>query len=242
MTHSLTPHGERHRLRIERRYPHAIAKVWRAITEPAELAGWFPARVETELAVGAKMTFTFPEQPPQADGTQTNGTITELDPPQVFAFDWDGDLLRWELRADGPDTTVLVFTHVFDDRARAASFATGWDGCFDGLGEVLDGVAVTDAAPYAPRHESYVEQFRLGEGWLEGPNVVFDRVYPWSRDAVAEALRSQGPVEGEVTWSTEDVPGGSRIKLVVEDPADPEAVLKDWGQRLADVAAALSTR
>ena len=237
MTHDLTPAGERHRLRIERRYPHPVAKVWRAITDPAELSGWFPARVETELAVGAKMTFTFPEQQPE-----TNGTITELDPPNVFGFDWGGELLRWELHADGPDATVLVFTHVFDDRTRAASFAAGWDGCFGALEQVLDGVAVTAPAPYAPRHESYVEQFGLGEGRLEGTDVVFDRVYPWSRDAVADALQAQGPVEGEAIWSTEDVPGGSRVKLLVKDPADPEAVLAHWGRRLADVATVLSGR
>ncbi|TDP91168.1 SRPBCC family protein [Labedaea rhizosphaerae] len=237
MTHSLTPDGARHRLRIERRYPHPVRKVWRAITDPSELSGWFPARVETELAVGARMTFTFPGQP-----AETNGTITEFDPPTVFGFDWGEDSLRWELRADGPDATVLVFTHVFDDRPRAASFAAGWDGCFDALDQVLDGVAVTEAAPYPPRHESYVERFSLGRGWLEGTNVVFDRVYPWPREAVTDALRAQGPVEGEINWSTEDVPGGSRIRLLVKDPDDPDAVLEQWGRRLADVAAALSAR
>lgn len=237
MTHTLSPDGDRHRLRIERTYPHPVSKVWRAITEPAQLSGWFPARVETELAVGATMTFTFPEQPPVA-----NGTITELDPPKVFAFDWGGELMRWELTADGPDATLLVFTHVFDDRARAASFAAGWDGCFDALDQVLDGVPVADPAPYQPRHESYVELFGLGEGWTEGEDVVFDRVYPWPKEIVAETIKAQDPVEGQVDWSTEDVPGGCRVKLQVNAPDDPEAVLKVWGRRLADVGAALSTR
>jgi uncharacterized protein YndB with AHSA1/START domain len=236
MTHRLMPDGERHRLRIERRYPHPVAKVWRAITEPAEVSGWFPARVETELAVGATMTFTFPGESPVA-----NGRITEIDPPRAFAFDWDGELFRWELHADGPDATRLVFTHVFDDRTRAASFAAGWDGCLDGLAQVLDGEPVTEPTPYPPRHESFVEQFGLGEGWVDGTNVVFDRVYPWPKEVVAEALQAQGPVEGEVGWSTEDVPGGSRLKLEVRAPADPDAALKSWGQRLAEVAT-FSTR
>lgn len=236
MTHSLAPEGDRHRLRIERSYPHPVAKVWRAITDPAELSGWFPARVETAQAVGATMTFTFPGESPTSDGT-----ITELDPPRVFAFDWGGELLRWELTPDGPGATRVVFTHVFDDRARAGSFAAGWDACFGGLAQVLDGSPVTEPPPYQPRHESYVELFGLGEGWVEGANVVFDRVYPWPREVVAAAFRAQGPVEGEVIWSAEEVPGGSRIKLEVCSPADKDAALRTWGRRLSEVAA-LSTR
>lgn len=236
MTHRLSPDGDRHRLRIERRYPHPVAKVWRAITEPAELSGWFPARVETEPAVGATMTFTFP-----GEASTSNGTIAEVDPPRVFAFDWGGELLRWELVPDGPDATLVVFTHVFDDRARAASFAAGWDACLDGLAQVLDGSPVTEPPPYQPRHESYVELFGLGEGRVEGADVVFDRVYPWPRAVVAEAFRAQGPVEGEVTWSAEEVPGGSRIRLEVRSPDDKAAALRTWGRRLSEVAA-LRTR
>ncbi|MBV8934055.1 MAG: SRPBCC domain-containing protein, partial [Kutzneria sp.] len=45
-------------LRFERRIAHPPAKVWRAVTDPAEMAHWFPAAVETELRTGAAMRFT----------------------------------------------------------------------------------------------------------------------------------------------------------------------------------------
>ena len=32
-------------LRLERRFGHSIERVWRAVTEPAELARWFVAEV-----------------------------------------------------------------------------------------------------------------------------------------------------------------------------------------------------
>src|SRR6202012_5001916 len=35
-------------LRFERRLRHPVATVWRAITDPAELAGWFPWQVEID--------------------------------------------------------------------------------------------------------------------------------------------------------------------------------------------------
>jgi uncharacterized protein YndB with AHSA1/START domain len=207
-----------------------VAKVWRAITDSEELSGWFPAKVETALAPGATMTFTFPGQPPES-----NGTIVELAPPRLFAFDWGGEVLRWELSEDG-DGTLLVFTHTFDDRARAASFATGWDGCLDGLTSVLDGRPVGEPEPYAPRHESYVELFDLGAGTVEGTDVVFDRAYPWPREVVDAAMRAQDPGEPGVTWEAEEIPGGSRVRLVVRDPDDKAQALRDWKKRLAAVA------
>jgi uncharacterized protein YndB with AHSA1/START domain len=36
-------------VRFERRYPHPVERVWRAVTEPAELEHWFPTSVEVEL-------------------------------------------------------------------------------------------------------------------------------------------------------------------------------------------------
>ena len=42
-------------LRFERRLAHAPDKVWRAVTEPSELAHWFPAKIEAyELRPGAR--------------------------------------------------------------------------------------------------------------------------------------------------------------------------------------------
>ena len=49
-------------VRFERRLAHPLERVWRAITEPDELAKWFPAkpRIEGERRVGAKLQFTYP--------------------------------------------------------------------------------------------------------------------------------------------------------------------------------------
>lgn len=38
-----------------------------------------------------------------------SGEIRDWDPPKVFEWAWDTDLLRWELVPDG-DGTVLTFT------------------------------------------------------------------------------------------------------------------------------------
>lgn len=159
-------------LRFERRYPHPVEKVWRAITEPAHLTRWFPADMKMELRLGAKIHFLFRE----GEWPDSDGEITALDPPRLFEFTWTGDVLRWELAADGGGC-LLVFHHTFEDRAGAASFASGWEQCLAGLDEVL-GDATREQAHWAELHEEYVERFGLDEGSVteqDGYLVRFER-------------------------------------------------------------------
>lgn len=65
-------------LRFQRRLGHPPHKVWKAISDPAELRHWFPAEVETELRPGAGMRFTFPDEAPIDAGGE--GEILGLDP------------------------------------------------------------------------------------------------------------------------------------------------------------------
>jgi uncharacterized protein YndB with AHSA1/START domain len=172
-TGTLSVIAGRNVLRFERRYPHPVDKVWRAITEPAHLSRWFPADMRMELQLGAKIRFVFRE----AEWDESDGEITALDPPRLFEFTWAGDVLRWELAPDGGGC-LLVFHHTFEDRAGAASSASGWEGCLAGLDEVL-GDTPPEQPHWAERHEEYVELFGLGEGTVldqEGGHLVrFER-------------------------------------------------------------------
>jgi uncharacterized protein YndB with AHSA1/START domain len=148
-------------LRFERRLDHPVEKVWRAVTEPDELAKWFPANVTIdEMRVGGRMQFVFPDP----DLPQGSGEVTDLDPPRVFAFDWDGfeegvDHMRFELEP-GAEGCLLRFTHVFDDRARASRDAAGWHVCFDRFEESLAG-ADTEMPGSEPTGEwrGYYEEY-----------------------------------------------------------------------------------
>lgn len=168
---------------LERRLAHPPEKVWRALTEAAHLSQWYPFQVaEMELRVGGRIRFD------DGAGTTLDATITELDPPRVFAFSEHApaemvresdDLVCFELRPDG-DGCLLVFTHTFDDRPAAASYATGWHGCLDAMEMVMDGRPVEWAQDdMAERHEAYVEAFGLNQGTAEvtegGWRVRFER-------------------------------------------------------------------
>lgn len=113
-------------LRFERELAQSPQRVWRALTEPDELAAWHPTPFELEPALGT-LRFRSGNWPAMPDGE-----IVEYDPPWVLAHTWDGDLLRWEI-IPRDDACVLVLTHTFDDRLKAARDGAGWHLCLDAL-------------------------------------------------------------------------------------------------------------
>jgi uncharacterized protein YndB with AHSA1/START domain len=132
-------------LRFERRLAHPVTKVWRAITEPAELRHWFPSTVEGEIAPGGALSFGFEHMPLEDGPTSMEGRVTDFDPPRLFAFYWGDDHLRFELEPVEPGACLLRFTVMLDAEDKAARDAAGWHQCLDGLERQLG-----DAPPERP--------------------------------------------------------------------------------------------
>lgn len=137
-------------LRFERRLAHSIERVWRAVSDPAELERWFPAAADWTPAVGE----TF-----EAGGA--TGEVTEVDAPHRLAWTFNGELYSFDLTAQA-DACVLVFTHVFDDRTLAAQTAAGWETYLSRLEPHLAGRFVSEEEAHEPWeeiHERYAERF-----------------------------------------------------------------------------------
>ena len=140
-------------LRFERRLDYPVQRVWRAVTEPEELARWFVAPVHWTPAQGERL-----------DAMGGTGEITELDPPRVIAWNWGGQEFRFELEPDGEDRCRLVFTHVFDNRYEGAQHAAGWETYFKRLDAHLAGGFLSEQDAHADVgtvHERYAERFGL---------------------------------------------------------------------------------
>jgi uncharacterized protein YndB with AHSA1/START domain len=160
MTGSFETVDDRPVVRFERRLEHPVERVWRAITDPEELAHWFPARVTVDLRPGGRMRFTFADEglPP------TEGEITELDPPRRFAFWWGDELLAFELEPAGDGRAcVLRLTHVLSRRDAAARDAAGWHVCLDRLerrltGEDTGAPTSDPTAEWRAHYDAYAEQ------------------------------------------------------------------------------------
>jgi hypothetical protein len=82
------------------------------------------------------------------------------EPPEVFEWTWDVDVLRWELRADGDGTLLTLTTRLGEPSAEhPANTAAGYHVCLDQLIELLDTGSV---GPLEDADVSELEQ-RYGE-------------------------------------------------------------------------------
>lgn len=144
-------------VRVERRYPHPIEKVWRAVTTADHLGQWFPSPVEIDLRPGGTMRFG------AFDGDAgATGAVEVVDQPRRLTFTWGTDRLTFDLAPDGGGTTFTLI-HSFDDRYGAASFATGWELCLTGLRSVLAGDPPAPTDRGVARHEELVHEFGLDQ-------------------------------------------------------------------------------
>src|ERR687892_633532 len=182
---TLTTRDGRPTLRFERHLAHSPHRVWKAITDPADLSHWFPARMETDLEVGAPIRFTFEEDFGMDPG---GGEILEIDPPRLFVYTWRDDVLRWEIVPDGQGCR-LIFLHTLGDegggKLAAGRNAAGWDACLEALEAQLAGR--TSEQPRSeqmmPAMEQYIERFGLAEGAVQehpdGYLIRFERDLVW---------------------------------------------------------------
>ncbi|MDO9356103.1 MAG: SRPBCC family protein [Solirubrobacteraceae bacterium] len=151
LTGSLITLDGRDALRFERQLPHPVERVWRAVSEPAELGQWFvgpvewgPTEGETSEVMGQTMA------------------VTEVRPPHALAWSWGDEHYRFDLTAEG-DGTRLVFTHVFvTTYGPGVQHAAGWETYLDRLAALLTGSPLGEEAahdPIAEYHEAYVAKF-----------------------------------------------------------------------------------
>ena len=132
-------------LQYERIFPHPVERVWRAITEPAEVAAWFEP-ISLDLRAGGAWRFG-------AEGGWA-GTIRTLDPPRRLRFDHapgvpdcrPGGYFQYELEPVVGGTRLLFTHHLPGLAGRLArdpnGVAGGWHEIFDRLTEHLDGAAI----------------------------------------------------------------------------------------------------
>ena len=131
-------------LQFERHFRQPVAKVWAALTTPAELAQWL-APGEIEMTLGGRVALAFTE-----GDTVIDGAITAFDPPRLLEFTWtdrgaDLGFVRWEL-AHEDGGTHLVLTHTISEAARTFGLPAlaGWHTLLEKLEVLLDGHSTSE--------------------------------------------------------------------------------------------------
>ncbi|WP_157773322.1 SRPBCC family protein [Brachybacterium vulturis] len=150
-----------HAVELERTLGHPVDQVWRAVTVSELLSRWFPGAPQFELRTGGRARF-----PAFAGLPAEFGEVLECEAPQLLRFSWGTDEMRIVLDPVG-ESTRLTIVHGFTDLPGAASFATGWEACLEGLDAVLDGREVANPGPRRARHEQLADRFGLDEPELE---------------------------------------------------------------------------
>ena len=113
-----------------------IERVWRAFSEPAELAAWWAGSAEIEVRAGSEGWFVWPNE-----GGRFGMRFEAVEPPRYVCWTWTpvpevpvaaaGEVLRteWTLvpREDG-GTDLHLFESGFVDAEDFESNSGGWDG------------------------------------------------------------------------------------------------------------------
>lgn len=101
-------------IRIERTYPHPVARVWRALTDRSSVSEWLMSTDDFEAKVGAKFVLRAKPQPGWRGFVECE--VTECVPERCLAYSWRGNEegapmhVRFELQPDGAGTK-LTFEH-----------------------------------------------------------------------------------------------------------------------------------
>lgn len=137
-------------LRLKRVLPAPRAVVYRALTDPGELAKWWGPRgftapsVEFDPRVGG--SYRIAMQPPEGDLFHLFGEFREVDPPVrlTYTFRWDPPapddretVVTLTLQDRGKETEVLFTQGEFATEARRALHEEGWTDGFGRLEQVL---------------------------------------------------------------------------------------------------------
>jgi uncharacterized protein YndB with AHSA1/START domain len=139
-----------------RTYPHPIERVWKAVSDPAEVAIWFIPPTVWDLQPGGAYRFE--------EGF--SGLMEAVEPPRLIRFGQDPNSGRWpgpdswfqfELAPAPGGTRLRYIQHTppgdpeepileFASPGRPGALA-GWHGAFDELAELLDGAPIGSRLP-----------------------------------------------------------------------------------------------
>ena len=125
--------GENWTLVLVRELRHSPEKVWRALTEPAQLREWAPFDSDGNLATAGTTVKLTTVGAPSPHVTET--TVTRADAPKALEYTWGGFDMRWELEALGGGTRLTLWTNI--DRRFISMGAAGWHIAFDVLDRYL---------------------------------------------------------------------------------------------------------
>ena len=157
--------GEQWTLVLVRELRHSPEKVWKALTDPAQLREWAPFDADASLdKSGSTVKLTTIGAPSQYAVTETK--VTRAEPPKLLEYTWGGGDVRWQLEPRGAGTHLTLWANI--DRRYIAMGAAGWHVSLDVMDHLLSGdpigrIAGPDAMKFdgwQRLHSEYARPFK----------------------------------------------------------------------------------
>ncbi|MGE3073282.1 MAG: SRPBCC domain-containing protein [Dehalococcoidia bacterium] len=128
-------------VRYERTSRHSAERLWRAITDPAEVTKWmqYPARID--LRVGGAY---------YVDYAKTNegcldGIIVAIEPARLLRYAWGTTIVEWSIESLESGCAHTFSQFGLPDRGPGEEgLVAGWHAWLDDIEKYLDGLALLD--------------------------------------------------------------------------------------------------
>jgi uncharacterized protein YndB with AHSA1/START domain len=119
---------------LVRELRHPAAKVWQALTDPAQLHEWAPFEASRNLGTAGPVTLSTVGAPAKH---VSETSVKRAEAPRLLEYAWGDFDVRWELEPLANGTRLTLSTNI--DRRFISMGAAGWHICFDVLDRLLAG-------------------------------------------------------------------------------------------------------
>ena len=153
---------------------HAPERVWRVLTDPAELREWAPFDADRDLGTPGETTLRMAGGE-GGEGEVMTSSIRRAEPPRLLEYTWGASVLRWQLEPTDSGSR-LTLRQSLDDRSWLPKVAAGWHICLDVADQYLSGHPIGRIVGNEARHfgwealnEEYASRLRIEDtGWPLG--------------------------------------------------------------------------
>jgi uncharacterized protein YndB with AHSA1/START domain len=155
-------------LHFERQLSHTPERVWRALTASDQLRHWMPCDIVGPREAGAEVVVPFWDDVAakyNIEDRVLTGRIVTWAPYRSFAWEWDDELLTYELEPSPAGTRLTLVVRLGTKSPGADQVGAGYHTCLDhlvALVETDDPPPFIDADPgqYETMYAALLEQAR----------------------------------------------------------------------------------
>ena len=152
-------------VRYDRTSRHSAERLWRAITDPAEVTAWmqYPARID--LRVGGEYFVDFAK----TNSGKLDGIIVAIEPARMLRYAWGTSIVEWSIEpTPGGCKHTFLQSGLADRGPGEEGLVAGWHAWWDDLDLYLDGRAVgplSDREPWTELCRRYKPILAEVLGW-----------------------------------------------------------------------------